>query len=94
MIGANLEPLVTRESFTISGMYKILINLRYHASASYHIVTADFYGISESSVCNIIPIGSDKIASLSRRFIRMPRSDAEIEQAKRDFFRIAIVGAL
>lgn len=89
LIGADLEPLVTRESFTISGIDKILITLRYFASASYHVVTGDFYGISESSVCNIIPLVSDKIASLSQRFIRMPNGDAEIEKAKRDFFRIA-----
>ena len=95
LIGADLEPLITRESFTISGLDKILIALIYYASASYHVVTGDFYGVSESSVCNIIPIVSDKIASLSQRFIQMPGSNAELEQA---FFRIAgmpcIIGAI
>lgn len=86
LIGADLEPLIARESFTISGLDKILITLRYYASASFHVVSADFYGVSESSVCYIIPLVSNKIAPLSRRFIRMPNNDAEIEQAKRDFF--------
>lgn len=89
LIGAELEPLLTREGFTISGMDKILVTLRYYATASYHIVTADFYGISESSVCNIVPIVSDKIAALSERFIRMPATDAEIEQNKINFVSVA-----
>lgn len=89
LIGAELEPLLARPGFTISGMDKILITLRYYATASFHLVTADFYGISESSVCMIIPIVSDKIASLRERFIRMPTNDAEIENSKREFFAIA-----
>lgn len=98
LIGADLEPLVVRESFTISGLDKILVTLRYFASASFQIVVGDFYGVSEASVCNIIPLVSNKIASLSRRFIQMPHSDAQIEKAKRDFFRMAgmpsIIGAI
>lgn len=91
LIGADLEPLVERESFTISGLDNA-------PRACYHIVSADFYGVSQSSVCKIIPIVSDKIASLWPQFFRMPNSDIEIEQAKRDFFGIAgmpsIVGAI
>lgn len=89
LIGAELEPLVIREGFTISGMDKILITLRYYATATFHLVTADFYGVSDASVCNIVRIVSDKIAALRDRFIRMPFTDAEIEQTKRDFFAVA-----
>lgn len=39
LIGNDLEPLSTRENFTISGMQKILITLRYLATASYHVVS-------------------------------------------------------
>lgn len=89
LIGVELEPLSTREGFTISGMDKILITLRYYATASYHIVIADFYGVSETSVCNIVRIVSDKLAALCGRFIRMPSTVAQIERAKRDFFAVA-----
>lgn len=98
LIGAKLEPLVVRESFTISGMDKILITLRYYASANFNIVTGDFYGVSESSVCKIIPIVGDRIAALSGTFIRMPTTDREIDQNKREFFKVAgmpaIIGAI
>lgn len=89
LIGAELEPVLTRERFTISGMEKILITLRYYATASYHLVTADFFGISEASVCEIVPVVSDKIAALRDKFIRMPVTDAEIERSKREFFAVA-----
>lgn len=98
LIGADLKPLTTRENFTISGFDKILITLRYYATASYHIVSADFYGVSESSVCKIVPIVSDKIAGLRQMFIKMPTTIEEIEQTKREFFAIAgmpgIIGAM
>ncbi|XP_031637843.1 putative nuclease HARBI1 [Contarinia nasturtii] len=98
LIGDGLEPLVTRTGFTLSGLDKILITLRYYASASYNLVTADFYGVSETSVRNIIPVVSDKIAALRERFIRMPTDDLEIDETKRAFFRVAgmptIIGAI
>lgn len=98
LIGAELEPLATRPGFTISGMDKILITLRYYATANFQLVTADFYGVSESSVCKIVPVVSDKIALLRERFIQMPTTDDEIEQNKRDFFNVAgmpaIIGAI
>lgn len=98
LIGESLEPLKTRENFTISGMDKILITLRYFATASFHIVSGDFYGISESSVCKIIPIVSEKIASLRERFIVMPSTTEELEQNKIAFFRVAgmpgVIGAM
>lgn len=54
LIGQQLEPIKTRPGFTISGMDKILITLRYFATASYHQVMADFYGVSDASVCKIV----------------------------------------
>lgn len=98
LIGAQLEPIISRENFTISGMNKILLTLRYYATGCFHMATADFHGISESSVCNIIPIVSEKIAALSRQFIKMPTTDAELREAKKEFFKIAgmpcVIGAI
>lgn len=89
LIGFDLEPLVARDNFTISGLDKILITLRYYATASFFRVSADCYGVSESSVCNIVPKVSEKIAALRNQFIKMPSTDAEIHQKKVDFFRVA-----
>lgn len=98
LIGTELEPIATRENFTISGLNKILITLRYYVTASFFLVTADFFGVSESSVCNIVPVVSEKIAALSERFIGMPATDDEIDANKHNFFRVAgmpcIVGAI
>lgn len=88
-IGQSLEPVTTRPNFTLSGTDKILITLRYLATASFQLVAADFYGVSESTVCRIIPIVFKKIASLRERFIRMPATDEELEEKKREFFRVA-----
>lgn len=98
LIGPQLEPLASRQDFTISGLDKILITLRYYATASFHLICSEFYGISESSVCNIVPIVSEKIASLRTIFIKMPSTDNEIEKNKRAFFRVAgmpmVIGAM
>lgn len=98
LIGNQLEPLVTREGFTITGLEKILMTLRYYATASFHSVTADFIGVSESSVCNIIPRVSSLIASLRQRFVRMPNTNVEVETKKREFFAISgmpsVIGAV
>lgn len=89
LIGAELEPLKICPGFTISAMEKILVTLRYYATDSFHLVTADFHGVSESSICNIVPVVSNKIASLRSRFITMPFTDNEIEEKKREFFNVA-----
>lgn len=89
LIGADLEPTTTRINFTLSGMDKILITLRYLATACFQLVAADFYGVAESTVCRIVPIVVGKIASLRARFIYMPRSTQELEEKKREFYRIA-----
>lgn len=98
LIGEDLEPITSRNGFTLSGIDKNLITLRYYASASFHVVSADFYGVAESTVCRIVPIVSEKIASLRQRFIRMPITNDELAQNKQDFFRVAgmpgIIGAI
>lgn len=88
LIGIELEPLVHR-TITISGMDKLLLTLRYYATGSFIHVVSDFYGVSESSVCSIIPIVSRKIAALRNEFIRMPSTPEEINTAKQEFFTIA-----
>lgn len=75
LIGEQLAPLVTRENFTISGLEKILIILRYYATAT--------------SVCNIIQKVSDLIASLRPLCIKMPSTTDDIIQSKVKFYRMA-----
>lgn len=79
LIGADLELLVTRDNFTISGLEKILITLRYYATASFYLVTADFFGVSESSVCNIVPIVRENC-----RFMRKIHSNASYKRRNRN----------
>lgn len=98
LIGADLEPKTTRPGFTLSGMDKILLTLRYYASACFQLIAADFYGVSETTICRIVPIVTDKIAALSEQFIRMPDTTEELDEKKRDFFSIAgmplVIGTL
>lgn len=89
LIGEQLEQITVREQFNLTAMDKILIALRYYATASFQLVCADFYGVSETTVGKIIPVVSAKIAALRESFIKMPRSDEEIEQKKLEFFRLA-----
>lgn len=98
LIGDKLEPKKSRENFTITPLQKILISLRYFATACIHQVIGDFMGVSESSVCKIIPIVAEQIAALRPQFIRMPSTDDELTQTKREFFDIAgvpnVIGAI
>lgn len=98
LIGEELEPTATRNDFTLNAIDKILITLRYFATASFQLVTADFYGVSETTVGRIVPIVSDKIAALRPRFIVMPRTIEELERKKQEFFLIAsmpsVIGAI
>lgn len=98
IIKDELEPISTRIGYTLSALGKILITLRYYATAAFHRVSADCYGVSESTVCKIIPPVTEAIASLRERFIRMPRTDHEIELKKQEFYRVAgmprVIGAI
>lgn len=77
-----MEPKITRVGFTLSALDKILITLRYYATACFQVVAADFYGVAVSTICRIIPIVSEKIAALRTRFIRMPIADEKLDQKK------------
>lgn len=84
LIKNDLEPETTRIGFTLSAMDKILITLRYYATASFHRVSSDCFGVSESIVCRIVPMVSDKIAALREQFIRMPFTDEELVEKKKN----------
>lgn len=53
------------------------------------IAIADFAGVSTSSVCRILKCVSFAIARLRPRFVKMPRTDAEMIQASQEFYAIA-----
>lgn len=98
LIGNQLEPKTTRPGTSLSALDKILITLRYYATGCYHLVSADFFGVAESTVCRIVPDVSDKIAALREMFINMPITDEELNQKKRDFYHVAgmpaVIGAI
>lgn len=98
LIGDDLNSKTTRIGLTLSALDKILITLRYYATACFYLVWAEFCALSECTTCRIIPIASDKIAVLRERFIRMPFTNEEVKEKKQEFFRVAgmpaIIGAI
>lgn len=86
LIREHLEPKTTRNQFTLSAIDKILITLRYYATGCFRIVTADFYGVSETTICRIVPMVSYRIAALRQKFIGMPSTREELEKKKQEFF--------
>lgn len=92
----TLEPLLVREGFTVPGITKLLIALRYFAVGGRALTIADTFGVSKSLVLNTV---ADVSAIIAERMnnIRMPTSRAEILNAKAKFHRFCgfplIIGA-
>ena len=67
----------------------ILLALRFYATGSFIIVSADFMGISVSRGCEIIHEVTRQIALLRPQYIFMPRNDHEIHTIQRKFYELA-----
>lgn len=85
--------------FTIPGVSKLLIALRFYAVGCFLQPLADLFGLSKSTACDVVAEVSYLIASkLRRQFLTMPTNHAEIQSAKIHFQRIAnfpfVVGAV
>lgn len=77
---------VTRDGFTIPGINKLLIALRFYAVGSFLSSVGDMFGVSKSSVCDVVAEVSFLIAmKLKDRFIRMPINEQEILNTKAMF---------
>lgn len=85
--------------FTILGITKLLIALRFYAVGTFLETIADLFGVSKAVVCNITSEVSYLIASkLKDRYICMPNNEREILNQKAKYFRIdqfpLIIGTL
>lgn len=79
---------IYRQNFTLPGMTKLLIALRFYAIGSFYIGIADMFGISKSIVETIIHEVSFLISSKLRQlFVSMPESQQEVLRAKINFMR-------
>lgn len=73
----TLEPLVSRPGFTIPGITKLLIALRYYAAGVSALTLADMFGASKSLASNTVADVSTIIAAKIKN-IQMPANRNEI----------------
>lgn len=95
----TLEPILVRENFTIPGITKLLISLRYFATGCFNETIADLFGVSRASVCNIVSEVSFIIAmKMGQQYVTMPNNRIEILKAKARFYRFQgfplVIGAV
>ncbi|XP_017473642.1 PREDICTED: putative nuclease HARBI1 [Rhagoletis zephyria] len=79
----------TQRNHALSPLEMLLLALRFYASGSFLITVADFCGVSTSTASRVVKRVSYAIAELSREYIKMPKSSAELEIVNRSFHRIA-----
>lgn len=86
----TLDPLVDRPPFTIGGIVKLTVALRFYATSGFYQSIADMFGISKSIVEAIVAEVSYLICHyLRERFIKMPSTVQEIIHSKVEFMRLA-----
>lgn len=73
----------------ISARDQLLIALRYFATGNFQIVTADLFGVSQSSICRIVLRVSKAIAKLATEVIKFPQSEFELQKMKEEVYQIA-----
>lgn len=67
---------------------QILIALRFYATGCFQLVTADLFGVSQSTVSRIVLRVSKAIAELAKQDIRFPSSEDELQQIKEGFYKM------
>lgn len=76
----------------------VLTTLRFLATGSFLQVVGDFGGIHKSTASRKICMVLEEIAQLGQQFIKMPRTEAEMNSERQGFFNIArlprCIGAL
>lgn len=86
----TLEPMVIRSHFTLPGMTKLLIALRFYAVGAFYQVVGDMFGVSTYVVCKTVMEVSYLIATkLRNQYIKMPDSPQELLDAKTLFMRMS-----
>ena len=67
-------------------MLQLLLTLRFYATGSFLVVAGDTIHVSKATACRMVKKVSRALASLSPRFINMPQTAVEIENAKIKFY--------
>ncbi|XP_044759213.1 putative nuclease HARBI1 [Coccinella septempunctata] len=88
----------TNRGGCITPIQQLLLTLRFYATGNMLITVADFMGVSEASASRIVERVSRAIASRSQKYIKMPETEAEMEEIAENFYKIAsfprVIGAI
>lgn len=79
----------TNRSHAISAEVKIYATLRFFATGTFFLAMGEIVGLSESSMCRIVPEVSKAIAKLKNETIYFPRNNTEKNEAYEKFYDIA-----
>lgn len=97
IFGRNIEPRTNRNK-SLDARMQILLTLRFYATGAYQRVVGDHININQSTACRIIKRVSLEIARQRENYIYMPRTQEEIADVCREFYRIRgfpkVVGAI
>lgn len=78
----------TDKNKPLSPIQQLLLTLRYYATGSFQLVTADLNNVSKSTVCRYIKKVSETIASMRQKYIQFPHGQ-EMNHVMRNFYDIA-----
>lgn len=82
----------------VQPLTQLLLTLRFYASGSFLTCVGDFIGIHKSTASRIVNKVSRAIASLARRYIKLPSTQEDVEHIQIKFFEIArfprVIGAI
>lgn len=73
----------------IKATTKLLLTLRYYATGNMLLSVSDFVGVSVASGSRIVKRVSQAIASLKPHFIKMPKTQEELQEVAQNFYEIS-----
>ncbi|CAI6369322.1 unnamed protein product [Macrosiphum euphorbiae] len=88
----------TNRNNAISSMTQLLLTLRFFATGNFLITAGDFSGVSVAAAGQIVKRVSYALATKSDKYIKMPKTTAEIMELKVKFYGLArfpkVIGAI
>lgn len=73
----------------MSPLNKLLLALRYYATAAFFLEMADFMGVSKSSAHRIVHRVTDLLTLYSEQWIKMPTNEEEMRETERGNYFIS-----
>lgn len=87
-----------RRNMPVSPINQLLVTLRFYATGNIQLGIGDYFNISQSTICRIIPRITRLICDLSQNYIKLPRTQEAQRNIAENFYKIAgfpgIIGAL